>query len=222
MTTESTNNPTPASGEGSETAVTGTAPGTTQQATTDSSTAPGAQQSNQPSTATDGAQPNTAQQQEPTKDAPKAPENYDLKLPEGMTVSQEVTGKFTELAKKHGLSQDAAQDLYSEISPLMAQHQAAVLTNIDAQWQEQTRSDQEFGGEKLDENVAVAARAIDTFGSPELKELLNKSRLGNHPEVVRFAYRVGKAISEDTLVPNKQNKPGEERNPAKVMFPNQA
>jgi hypothetical protein len=46
----------------------------------------------------------------------------------------------------------------------------------------------------------VAKKALDAFGTAELRSLLNESGLGNHPEVIRFMFRAGKAISEDSMV----------------------
>ncbi|MEC7472463.1 MAG: hypothetical protein VX946_03765 [Pseudomonadota bacterium] len=43
-------------------------------------------------------------------------------------------------------------------------------------------------------------KAIEKFGSPELRQVLNDSGLGNHPELVKFCHRIGKAISDDSLV----------------------
>jgi hypothetical protein len=52
----------------------------------------------------------------------------------------------------------------------------------------------------LAENLSVAKKALDAFGSPELRVLLEQSGLGNNPEVIRFMFRAGKAISEDSFV----------------------
>ena len=82
------------------------------------------------------------------------------------------------------------------------------------------KTDAEIGGDKLPENLAVARKALETFGTPELKALLNESGLGNHPEVIRFFYRSGKAISEDRVI--RGGAAGQPTDPAKRMFPNQA
>ena len=70
--------------------------------------------------------------------------------------------------------------------------------------QEKSQSDEEFGGENLSSNLEVAKSALDAFGTDPLKQLLAESGLGNHPEVIRFMYRAGKAISEDSYVGNSQ------------------
>jgi hypothetical protein len=68
------------------------------------------------------------------------------------------------------------------------------------------KTDKEFGGEKIKENMAVALKAVDALypdaKAPEtiaIRELL-KSPLGNHPDLIRLLFRAGKAISEDKFV----------------------
>ena len=67
-------------------------------------------------------------------------------------------------------------------------------------WLAEAKADPEIGGAAFDANVAVAVKAIEAFGSPGLKDLLNASGLGNHPEVIRFAAKAGKAIAEAPVV----------------------
>ena len=47
--------------------------------------------------------------------------------------------------------------------------------------------------------MATARRAIERFGTPALRQLLNETGLGNHPEMVRLAVRVGRALAEDSV-----------------------
>lgn len=135
---------------------------------------------------------------------PAVPEDYaDFNAPEGMTFNTEALAEFKALAKEKGLSQDEAQKFADLGAKAVQKAQAAQFEQIEqvqAQWAEASRTDKEFGGDKIEENVAVAKKALDTFGSPELAAMLKESRLGNHPEIIRAFYRVGKAISEDRLV----------------------
>ena len=67
-------------------------------------------------------------------------------------------------------------------------------------WVEQAKADTEYGNDKFDESISVAVKARDNFGTSEFNEMLDSSGLGNHPEMIRFLNRVGKAISEDSVV----------------------
>lgn len=133
-----------------------------------------------------------------------APEAYaDFTLPEGAAINPEVVDELKAFAKEKNLTQEEAQKLV-DLGVKNAQGATAALdTKIEQvrrEWNEASRVDKEIGGDKLDENRAVAKRALDTFGTPELSKFLEETKLGDHPEVLRAFFRVGQAISEDRLV----------------------
>lgn len=146
-----------------------------------------------------------------------APESYEFKAPEGKEFSPEVLGAFSEAAKDLGLPQEAAQKMLDKLAPAFAERQTQAVEAARAQWATDSRSDKEFGGDKLDENLATAKKALDTFGTPELRMLLNESGLGNHPEIIRAFYRAGKAISEDRFVTGQGG--GAAQNDARRLYP---
>jgi len=143
-----------------------------------------------------------------------APTEYaDFTLPEGTEIDADVMTEFKGLAKELGITQEAAQKLI-DLQASMEQKRAETLQQMVAdqsqQWANQVKNDPEIGGENYDQSVALAVKTIETFGSPELRTLLNDSGLGNHPELVKFCHRIGKAISEDKLVMGgTQNSSGE-------------
>ena len=129
-----------------------------------------------------------------------APEKYEFKVPEGKQFDAEVLTTYSEVARELNLSQEAAQRVLDAMAPKMAERQMAQIEAIRTGWADSSKGDKEFGGEKLSENLSVAKKALDAFGTTELRSLLNESGLGNHPEVIRFMFRAGKAISEDRMV----------------------
>lgn len=129
-----------------------------------------------------------------------APESYEFKAPEGVRFDATVIGAFSEVAKDLNLSQDQAQKVLDKMAPVIAARQAEQLQAARTEWAEAAKTDKEFGGEKLAENLGIAKKALDAFATPELRTLLEESGLGNHPEVIRVFYRAGKAISEDSFV----------------------
>lgn len=134
------------------------------------------------------------------QESSKVPEKYEFKSPEGQEFDTEVIGAFSEVAKELGLSQDDAQKVVDKMAAKLAERQQGTIESIHNEWVESAKVDKEFGGDKLNENLATAKKALDQFGTPELRTLLNESGLGNNPEVIRFMYRAGKAISEDGYV----------------------
>lgn len=151
-----------------------------------------------------------------------APESYEFKAPEGITLDAEVIGEFSTVAKELGLSQEAAQAIVEKLAPKLAERTAAQQAEAFKVYRtglvEQVKTDKEFGGEKLSENLAVAKKALDAFGTPELRTLLNDSGLGDHPEIIRAFYRAGKAISEDTFVPGSTQPTKGETNAANKLY----
>ena len=133
-----------------------------------------------------------------------------------------MLAEFSDVARELDLSQDAAQKILDKVAPAMQARQAEVLEAARTEWANSAKSDKEFGGDKLDENLATAKKALDTFGTPELRTLLNNSGLGNHPEVIRLMYRAGKAISEDTFVGGANtNATPARRDAATALYPTQ-
>ncbi|MFI9652834.1 hypothetical protein [Guyparkeria halopsychrophila] len=128
------------------------------------------------------------------------PEQYEFEAPEGVEYDDKVIEAYSETARELGLSQEDAQKLLDGVTPVMNQRTAERLDAARAEWTESAQKDEEFGGEKLQENLAVAKTALDQFGTPELQSLLNESGLGSHPEMIRAFYRAGKAMSEDQFV----------------------
>lgn len=143
--------------------------------------------------------------------APAPIEYTDFIAPEGVELDAEVLGELKELGKANGWTQEQAQaivDLGNKMQTKFAETFAESVVAARAEWREQTTTDPEFGGKNLQPNLAIARQARETFGTPALKELLDQSGLGDHPEVVRFFYKVGKATSEhDFVVSGKPSQP---------------
>jgi hypothetical protein len=135
--------------------------------------------------------------------APKAPEKYELKSPEGTELDAEFAKEYEAAAREAGLPQDKAAkiwDLGGKAVKRVGEKLNAEAAKVQAGWLEQTQADKEFGGEKLQENLAVAKKARDAFATPELRKFFEDTKLGNHPEVVRLFFRIGKALKEDSVV----------------------
>lgn len=129
-----------------------------------------------------------------------APEAYNFTPPEGEVLHEAVVTQFSEVAKELNLTQEQAQKIIDKMAPAITANQNAAYATVREGWAQETATDSEFGGENLAENLAVAKKALDTFGTPELKQLLNDTGLGNHKEVIRVFFRAGKLISEDSFV----------------------
>lgn len=136
-----------------------------------------------------------------------APETYEFNTKVADAPDEldpEVITAFGEVAKELDLPQDAAQKVIDKVAPVMQARQAKMVEQVKVDWANDAKADQEFGGENLNANLEIAKSSLKEFGTDALKSLLQESGLGNHPEVIRFMYRAGKAISEDAYVGNSQ------------------
>ena len=136
-----------------------------------------------------------------------APEKYEFnsKVTDAPNeLDPEVLTAFGDVAKELNLPQAAAQKVLDKVAPVIQARQAKVLEDVKAGWVSDSQADKEFGGENLNDNLEVAKTALDAFGNQALKSLLVETGFGNHPEIIRFMYRAGKAISEDSYVGNSE------------------
>ena len=164
--------------------------------------------------------------EETTEVKVEIPDSYEFKLPEGQEIDKNLVDQVTPIFKDIGLSQEQAQKLVDFYAPYVQQQAEAVgqqqlesYKETVEDWKADTKKQL---GADYDKDIAIAARAMDKFGSKELRQVMDDTGLGNNPEVVRFIVKVGKAISEDhfTDPQNVQGKP--EGIDPKILYPSMA
>jgi hypothetical protein len=151
------------------------------------------------------------------------PDEYaDFKMPEGIQLDETLMTDALPLFKEMGLTQDAAQKLVDFQATRVqadAQKQVDAFNQLKTEWREQSANDKEFGGEAFNENVKLAQAAVNKFGTPELKTLMEDYGVGNHPEMLRFMVKVGKLTAED--VPGSTGSGGEgQKDVVSTLYPN--
>lgn len=132
----------------------------------------------------------------------QAPEKYKgFVPPEGVELDAPVMDEFQAAARDLGLSQEDAQAFVDRLAPIVAKnHVTSVLglaRTASDEWIAKAAVDPEYGGDKFAENAAVAKKTFDLFGTPALAKFLKDSGMGNHPELVRWAFRIGQKIGPD-------------------------
>lgn len=148
-----------------------------------------------------------------------APEKYEFKPAEGQELDAAALEQFEPIAREMNLTNEQAQkmvDLYgTKIMPMVQQQQVEDWQKTTEQWAADVKADKEIGGDKLTGNLSAAQRALAQFGTPELKEYLEGTGLGNHPELVKAFVKIGKAMSEDGMVTGKESG---QRSAAEVLY----
>lgn len=147
-----------------------------------------------------------------------APEKYEFTAGEGVELDTEALKDFEPVARELNLTNEQAQklvDAYPKILAGVQQRQAEAWQAQTEQWAADVKADKEIGGDKLTANLSAAQRALDLFGTPELKEYLNTTGLGNHPDLVKTFVKIGKAMSEDGMVDGSNQG---QRSAAEVLY----
>lgn len=177
---------------------------------------------------------NAAAKAEHDKAKPAAPDpadtvpedgKYTLTAPEGGELDTEMLDAVAPLLKSKGFTAKEAQALGDAVMKLQAgraQAQAQAWQETVAGWADTAKKDKEIGGDRWDSTVASATRAIAKFGTPELKEYLQNTGGGNHPELIRVFAKIGAAISDDTPPAGGSEGSGRPADTAHLMFPSDA
>jgi hypothetical protein len=150
-----------------------------------------------------------------------APEAYeDFKMPEGFEVDENLLGEAKPIFKELNLNQDQAQRLVDFQAKYMAQlaeaQNKAWNDTIDG-WRTAAKDDKEIGGVAFKENVALAREAIKAYGNDEFKNMLNVTGTGDNPEMIRFLYKIGKAVSDDKVLQGQG--PAAGKTAAQILYP---
>jgi hypothetical protein len=165
-------------------------------------------------------------------DAPKAavPETYELTPPEGFELNDDSVAAATPVFKELGLSNEQA----NKLMPVAADFAKRIVEQRDQQflgtileqrktWLSEAKADKEIGGTNWDATMQASARALDQLGFPKgspLRSALDESGFGNHPELIRFMAKVGKAIGEDTdFVRGDANAAVTKKTDAELFYP---
>jgi len=162
------------------------------------------------------------------KPAEGAPESYaDFTMPEGVEVDAAAMELFQPLAKELGLSQDQAQKLIDIQANMMAEAGKAMQADLEAKvdsWVTAAENDREIGGTStdFDAKIATANKAVQQFGTKGLLELFDATGVGNHPEVIRVFYRIGKLMENDKVMLGSATVPSQPKTAAEVLFPDMA
>lgn len=155
--------------------------------------------------------PAQVKQEPPASEPAKTPETKDAKpvayaIRDGeSTFSHQA---FEDVARKHGLSNEAAQEVFGSLAPKLResvmQDFQQRMEKIHAEWTQQVKSDPELGGENLERTLGLVNTAIDKVlpeHAAELRKFLTETRATDNPLVVRLLAAVGKSYSQDTKFP---------------------
>lgn len=157
-----------------------------------------------------------------------------IKLPDGWKLDEGLMKEFLPVATDLKLSQDGVQKLIDlqvksaqSLQGSIQQQQDDAYVKQHADWQAALKTDKVVGGADYEKNIAIATKAVAKFGDPELTALFqhyDKEKnptgmgFGNIPALVRFFFKVGQTISEDSFGNQGGNNNTKSLDPAQKLY----
>ncbi len=159
------------------------------------------------------------------------PEKYDLKLPADSAIDPAIIERTAATARELGLSNEAGQKLLDTVVAEFTASQAALVSQWEPKkgpawierneaWKAQALADKEIGGtpEKLEESTRLANTVVEKFFDKKILEFLTVSGLASHPEYVRGLARIGRGMSEGSLVLGSQGTAAKPKTAAEILY----
>lgn len=130
---------------------------------------------------------------------PESVDKYELALPQDAKVDPNMLKGFKDLAHKAGILPSQAEQLVAwfqgeQTNGMKAYQDSQVaqvekgLTDLKAEW-----------GQGYDKKVQQAHLAVREFGDEKLGEYLDKTGIGNDPQLIRLFAKIGESLGEDKL-----------------------
>ena len=141
---------------------------------------------------------------------------FKAEMPEGVELDQASLTEFEKIVKDRNLKPSEQAQKLIDLAIKREQDRAQAFAATVKGWTDTVTADPELGKA---ENLAAARKVIDTFGTPELKSMLESTGMGSHPEVVRFVQKVSKAMGEDAIVRARGDAPAP-KSAAEVLYGN--
>lgn len=143
----------------------------------------------------------------------------ELKLPEGVTVDAPAAEKFMAIATEHKLSREVSQkllDIQVEREVASAKANSEAFDSTVNAWRDETKR---VLGKDYAQAESDAGRFIETCGSPELRKVLDLTKLGENVHVFKAFAKAGAMLGEDKLAGNRPGS-GSEKTLAQKFYPN--
>ena len=150
--------------------------------------------------------------EEAKADTPPEPYALDFGV-YGENVDAGEAAFLSKIAQDSGADAAAASKLVQDLTLWgQVKHEQQVQA-----WEEASRNDPDFGGEKLQENLAIANRALEAYDPQgEIRAMLTETGYGNHPDLIRFMLAIGRDLAPDRMV----SASGASGLDARAQFPN--
>jgi len=131
---------------------------------------------------------------------PESSDKYELNIPEGLEIEEEVLKGYKEKFHKLGLNNSQVQEILveraKEVAMYNARKEAADKETINNSI---TALRKELGA-KYEPNMKNAQAVFNKFASEKMKKIVAETGIGSHPEFIKFMMDVAKTMGTDVFV----------------------
>jgi hypothetical protein len=145
-----------------------------------------------------------------------------VKFPEGMKLEGETRGAFEKAVQESDPNKraQALLDLYAGEAKKAQEGAYKTFNDMNKQWVDAVKADSEIGGDNWANTQRTIAKALDTFGTPGVRQALNLTGAGNNPDVIKTFYKMAKALAEGGHASGSPPAQTGEKGLAELMYPN--
>lgn len=140
-----------------------------------------------------------------------------ISMPEGFEGDPTTLAGLAEVCGDIGLSQKAFATIATRMTPVLAQAQEARLQQFRQENLKAAYGAEDIGGAKWQQTMASANAAYKKFTTPALRDLLERSGLNTHPDLIRLFRNIGSQVSDDAVV---RGTPSAARDPLANFYDN--
>lgn len=151
-----------------------------------------------------------------------------LTFPEGIQVDEAARDEFLGILNNRELTPAAQAQALVDLQVKLAQQASETGSNawteLQTKWVDEVKADPDIGGDKLEPILTSIGKAIDDYGTPELREVFAITGAGNNPHVIKFLSKLASAVNEGTHIQGKPGGTGErtEDDVAERLYPSMA
>lgn len=132
---------------------------------------------------------------------PESAKGYDIgeiQLPEGFALDSKMVDNFKEMAHKYALSPWQVQNLIKDYTKLQTESTLKEHATIQNERQSRLADYERSLGStiKFEENMALSRHALETYGDPELRQIIQDNGLDQEPSFIRAFARMGMDVKE--------------------------
>lgn len=134
---------------------------------------------------------------------PEKPEDYSFKddgLPKEIYGREEILKSMRAVMHQNGLTKKQAEAVFDAYTQTMNKHVEQLgVQEKERKTQAVEQLKKDFGAD-LDKKVNMARAVVNKFGGDEFKEYLNKSGLGDNPQLIRMFAKLAEAMGNDQML----------------------